>query len=512
MVHPRAAARGSVQKLVLNGRPIPWSKEVTYLELRIDRRLTWIPAVKTAITKAARVQFMVSRLLLRGRGCPRKLALQLYHGTATAVIQYALPLDQLSWRRKEQLEKQHRSAIRAFLGLPRCSPVAATLAEAQTSPVSLLMLRQALLHVDRLHRTPDGEALLRRIRDRPTSRMGSIWALYQELVPQPPTPVQPPPPHRRPPDISLRLGKLTKRRTPASQLQQAAVEKIYEQLSGHLLLYTDGSVYKSPPSAAAACTVPELGVRLQCRLPFPASSTAAELAGLNLAADHLAASLPTQPVAIVTDSRPALQALLQPDRAGVTVILLLAKLQALKECGVTLSMHWLPSHVGIAGNEEADAAAKDAHRIDIPVTTAVAASDFSRQRLLHLLKAAHPDQRVASGHPPRPLQETRFQWRELRLLLLLRLRTGSAWPAARKYSKGRCSSPDCSRCGSPETLEHILCFCPALDGPRDTMKRSYRMQGLPHSTVDDLLFPSGYQSTALRAFLKFEDDAGLKTL
>ncbi|KAH7975574.1 hypothetical protein HPB52_003254 [Rhipicephalus sanguineus] len=127
--------------------------------------------------------------------------------------------------------------------------------------------------------------------------------------------------------------------------------------------------------------------------------------------------LPTQPVAIVTDSRPALQALLQPDRAGVTVILLLAKLQALKDCGVRLSMHWLPSHVGIAGNEEADAAAKDAHRIDIPVTTAVAASDFSRQRLLHLLKAAHPDQRVASGHPPRP----GFQWRELRLL---RLRTG----------------------------------------------------------------------------------------
>ncbi|XP_049271245.1 uncharacterized protein LOC125758265 [Rhipicephalus sanguineus] len=416
MVHPRAAARE--QKLILNGRPMAWSKEVTYLGLRIDHRLTWIPAVKAAVTKAARVQSMVSKLLLRGRGCPRKLALQLYHGTATAVIQYALPMVQLSWHRKEQLVKQHRSAIRAFLGLPRCSPVAATLAEAQTSPVFLLML--PLLHVDRLHCTSDGEALLRRIKDRPTSRMGSIWALYQELVPQHPTPVQAPPPHRRPPDINLRLGRLTKRRTPASQLQQATVEKIHEQLSGHLLL-----------------------------------STAAELAGVNLAADHLAANLPTQPVAIVTDSRPALQALLQPDRAGVTVILLLAKLQALKDCGVRLSMHWLPSHIRIASNE-ADAAAKDGHRIDTPVTTAVAASDFSRQRLLHLLKAAHPDQRVASGHPP------------------------------------------------PHT--------PALDGPRDTLKRSYRMQGLPHSTVDDLLFPSEYQSPALRGFLKFADEAGLETL
>ncbi|KAH7961806.1 hypothetical protein HPB52_012239 [Rhipicephalus sanguineus] len=193
---PESSCQGSVQKLILNG-PHP-----------MEPPLTWIPAVKAAVTKAAQVQSMVSKLLLRGRGCPRKLALQLYHGTATAVIQYALPLVQLSWRRKEQLEKQHRGAIRAGCHAGK----------AQTSPISLLKLRQALLHVGcTVHQT---ETLLRRLKDRLTSRMGSIWALYQELVPQPPTPVQPPPPHRQPPDINLRLGKLTKRRTPASQLRR----------------------------------------------------------------------------------------------------------------------------------------------------------------------------------------------------------------------------------------------------------------------------------------------------
>ncbi|KAH7985857.1 hypothetical protein HPB52_024959 [Rhipicephalus sanguineus] len=127
---------------------------------------------------------------------------------------YALPLVQLAQHRKEQLERQHRMAIRRFMGLPRQSPVAASLAEAQTWPLSLLMLRQALNHVDRLHRAPRGDALLRRLRSRPASRMGQICTLYEELVPAAPCPIQPPPPHQQPLDVHLELGNLSKRRTP----------------------------------------------------------------------------------------------------------------------------------------------------------------------------------------------------------------------------------------------------------------------------------------------------------
>uniref|UniRef100_A0A224Z5T3 Tick transposon n=1 Tax=Rhipicephalus zambeziensis TaxID=60191 RepID=A0A224Z5T3_9ACAR len=275
-------------------------------------------------------------------------------------------------------------------------------------------------------------------------------------------------------------------------------------------MFTDGSVRDSPRSAAAACVIPTTGTTIQCRLPFHASSTAAELAGLHLAADHLAATTPQQPVAILCDSRPALQALLQPVQAGLTVTLLHAKLTAIRASGVRLSLHWLPSHVGIAGNEEADAAAKAAHHGDTPVTKAVALSDYSRQRLRQLLPTAHPDRRVASGNPPPPLPETGLKRRER--WLLLRLRTGSAWPAARMYAKGRSSSPACRRCGAEETLEHIICSCPALAGARCEMVRRYRLLGLPAATVEDFLFPARSRIAALRAFLKFAAPADLDAL
>ncbi|XP_070382499.1 uncharacterized protein [Dermacentor albipictus] len=195
-------------------------------------------------------------------------------------------------------------------------------------------------------------------------------------------------------------------------------------------------------------------------LPFAASSTAAELAGLHLAADLLAEHLPQQPVAVVCDSKPALQALVNPRRAGLTVVLLLAKLTALATAGIPISIHWLPSHVGVAGNEEADTYAKAAHHDVVPVTRAVAASDYTRHRLRCLLTSIHPDPRVDSGRAPKPLPENGLSRRDRSTLL--RLRTGCTWTAARLYAKGRATSPACKRCGDPETLEHLLCTCPSL--------------------------------------------------
>ncbi|XP_037564591.1 uncharacterized protein LOC119444236 [Dermacentor silvarum] len=509
LVHPSAAARVTVGRLVLGGTPIPWKKEVTYLGLQVDHRLTWIPAAKAATTKARRVKSAVGRLLQRGKGCTTRWAIRLYQAAATSVLLYALPLAKLTPTRKQQLEMEHRMAIRSLLGLPRNSPVAASLAEAQTWPLLLLMLRQGLLHMVRLHHTPDGDALVRRLRSHPSSRMGSICALYDELVGYSPTAVKPPPPHQQPLEIHLTLERKRKRRTPRCELEQAALSKLHD-LGGHLQVYTDGSVFPSSGSETAACVIPATGQILQCRLPFAASSTAAELAGLHLAADYLAAHPPQVPVAILTDSRPALQGLLQPDRAGITVALLLAKLTALHRSGIPLSLHWLPSHAGIAGNEEADAAAKAAHHEPVQVSTAVAAGDFTRHRLLKLLTAAHPDKRVASGQPPRPLPDTGLNRQER--TLLLRLRTGSAWPAARKFSVGRVSSPACRKCGSPETLEHIVCHCQALATPRHAMTVAYHSLGLPATSLEDFLFPRHSPVTALQSFLEFAAVAGLAFL
>ncbi|XP_072143096.1 uncharacterized protein [Dermacentor andersoni] len=461
LIHLLAAARVTIERLVLGGTPIEWAKEITYLGLQVD--LACIPATKAATIKARRVRTAVSRLFLRGKRCTSRWSLSIYHAAATSMFLYALPMRNLTPTHKKELAQEHRTTIQMFLGLPRHLSVAATLAEAQAWPLPLLMPRQGLLHIDRLHHT--GDALVRRLRSHPSSQMGSICALYDEL---------------------------------------AAVSKLHV-VGGRLHIFTDGSVLPPDGSAAAACTVQAAGMTLQCRLPFAAHSTAAELAGFHLAADFLAEHPIQVPVAIISDSRPALQGLLEPDRAGVA--LLLAKLSAIPSSGIPLSLHWLPSHVRIARNKEADAAAKAPHYAPVAVTTAVAASDYTRHRLLKLLTTAHPDARVASGEPPQPLPEKGFTRREE--VLHLRLRTGSVWPATRKLSVGRNASPACRRCGSPENLEDILCHCPGLASQRQETIAAYSRFGLPANAVEDLLFHRLSPVAALQAFLEFAAAAGL---
>ncbi|KAH7935885.1 hypothetical protein HPB52_014572 [Rhipicephalus sanguineus] len=92
---------------------------------------------------------------------------------------------------------------------------------------------------------------------------------------------------------------------------------------------------------------------------------------------------------------------------------------------------------------------------------------------------------------------------------LLRLRTGCVWTAARRYLKGRCASPACSRCGDPETLEHLLCTCPGLAKERSTVTTAYRRQGLPATTLEHLLFPSRPHLPALRSLADFLEETGI---
>ncbi|XP_072142920.1 uncharacterized protein [Dermacentor andersoni] len=372
LLHPRAAARRTAPRLHLEGAQLPWSTAVTYLGLRIDHRLSWLPAVKILHVQALRVRKAVSQLLARGQGCTTGWALRLYDAAATSRLRYALPLVALPPARLKKLELQHRAAIRLCLGAPRSSQVAATLAEAGAWPLSLLLLQQGLRHVDRLHHGPDGSALLSRLRSRPHSQMGRLCGLYEEVIGRPPANnAQLPPPQRPPIPITTELPSVSKRRSPTCALQQTAASLLHEDHGGNLQIYVDGSVMPDTGSSTAACVVPALRKSKQCRLPDHATSTAAEVAGLHLAVDLLAEELPVTPVTIYCDSKAALLSLQRPERASLGVSLLSTRLMALQEAGCSVSLHWLPAHVGIPGNEEADALAKRAHHCVVPPSLAV---------------------------------------------------------------------------------------------------------------------------------------------
>ncbi|XP_077491807.1 uncharacterized protein LOC144102401 [Amblyomma americanum] len=459
--------------LHVGGRDLTWSRQVKYLGLLIDVRLTWSPAVRHFLAQSSRIQGAIRSLSAKGNGITPRLGLQLYHGIAVPQFTYALPLVRLTVAQHLAIERKLRAAIRLCLGLPRSSPVAATLAEAGSRPLELLSRRTSLRHIERLHNEPDGRPLLDRLLTRPNSKMGQVAQYVEDLVGgQPETfPVSPRPD----------LGHL------------------YE-----VLLSLPGPC----PSAAAACTAPSLLVSRQARLPFVASSTTAELAAIHLATDILSDRPGIKETAIYIDSRAALQLLQRPLKAPPTARRLSWRLDALCTRGTRIRLTWVPAHVGVLGNEDADSLAKAAHSPGTPLSRNFCPLDLARSIVDRHLLLDHPDPRVANGHPPHPLPSVGLDCKESSLLL--RLRVGCANTGSRLFRIGLSASPGCTLCNYPEETAQHLCGCPAFVPARPIMEAGYRSSGLPCSSADHLLFPGGHHpAKAFRHLLSFLQATGL---
>ncbi|XP_075740411.1 uncharacterized protein LOC142786677 [Rhipicephalus microplus] len=451
LIHPLAAARTHVRRLRVGNRILPWRLLVKYLGLTIDHQLTWIPAAKAATTKLRRVQGAISRLQLRGRGCSTKWALLLNQAAASSVLLYAFPLVNLTPTRRGLLEGLHSGALRAILGLPKNSQVAATLAECPpgASPQSARIT------------------------------MGGLCLLYHQMVPDPPVLVTSPPPHHQPPEVHL-SPPLLGRGNQATDACGRTATCGFLQAPG-----TTGGT-----AAGVHGRICDAGRDRSGRMP-----------------DLLAEDIPLEPAAVLCDSKAALQTLANSRCAGLTACLLTAKFQALTDAGVSISFHWLPSHVAITGNEKVDTLATAAHQPGTLYFCAVAARDYSQARLKRLLVTVHQDPRVASGRGPKPLPEAGLTKRER--ASLLRLRTGCVWTAAHRHAKGLCPSLACSRCGEPETIEALFCACPGLAQKRLRAYAAYKRQGLPVSTLEHLLFPSRPHPAAHRSMAEFVEESGI---
>ncbi|KAL1446124.1 hypothetical protein MTO96_044671 [Rhipicephalus appendiculatus] len=233
-------------------------------------------------------------------------------------------------------------------------------------------------------------------------------------------------------------------------------------------------------------TLPQAG---PCRLPCLASSTAAELAAINLAADFLREQPSISAAAIICDSCAALAAISREEDGTLLAQRVARQIHAVQQCGCDLSLRWVPSHLGISGNEAADRAAKDAHD---PSTAISGSGSFSGVGRLLI---------------------ARYGLSRRDRCLLLRLRTGDNYTAERKHRHSGRGSPYCIDCGDSETLDHLLLECPAGDASRQVMLAVYGELVLPRATSQNLLFPAcrgEHIKRALSALLDFVDGSGLR--
>ncbi|XP_064471656.1 uncharacterized protein LOC135385720 [Ornithodoros turicata] len=288
-----------------------------------------------------------------------------------------------------------------------------------------------------------------------------------------------------------RLGR--KRETPIADARQLVLEHLPAQHQQRQAIYTDGSV--TPDGATAAIYVPHGNIEqaFSLCLSHTTSSTEAELFAIHAALRHITTS-PPGTWTILSDSKAALETLdshcTKTSDDLHTMITSIAN-TALAS-GHDICLQCISSHIGLGGNDRADAAARRAHeqpdaaahipltpsacRIQIRRWAAQEARCFIHESALfnELLRAIDP---AVEFSPPRRLQR------------LHRLRLKLAYTPPVQRMMGRQISAPCDVCEVVADTSHVLLTCPKYTTHCATLSRYLQRFGHNQLTLAALLGP-----------------------
>ena len=242
-----------------------------------------------------------------------------------------------------------------------------------------------------------------------------------------------------------------------------------------LTFYTDGSGIEGHVEAAAVC--PAIGaVRRRYLGPLPDYTVySGELMGIILALEIAIDVQDDYPdlsrIRIFADNQSAIQSSTAP-KSGPCQFLLAKILELHDKLKYPLSIHWIPAHVGVPGNEAADVEAKAAAKppatreIQLPDLVApifaafrsMANSKWDERWEKH--KHGAYLRRIQPKRNPKAMNKFKGLTRPM-CAILVQIRTGKIGLNDFLHSVTKAETDRCSCHGHPkQTAEHVLTTCP----------------------------------------------------
>ena len=460
-----------------------------FLGVSIDNSLRFTEHVKTLLTKCKQRVKIVKTMAWKDWGSGLETQRTLYIQYIRMCLEYASS----SWApwlaptNLEKLEILQREALRSMAGLTKDCPKDFIYLETDIERLEHRFEKNDEILWDKFLRLPESDDRFKlvskpverpRLRTREGFRHQTIGRIDKNITRAPATP--PLPPWLTHDNLSVHVVPLEKKKSEyeAEELLRLSLETI-ESFQADFNIYTDGSTDGQQENGGAGVHIETGDGEVIERISVPAGRYCASYGGEIVAMleamkwiEQMEKSLPDNQlqhnILICTDSRSLTDAL---DNASWkdTNYWMKETRKTLTRISSQISLLWIPSHVDIPGNEEADELAKAGSAMcqsGIPVTRNIIKARVKRRPW----EVKHERALATFGNRRKPKFEIEKEWPKRVRVLFTRLRSGHAMELkGYRHFIGIEEDDLCNSCGVPETIEHVLCHCWSTQAARQKL-------------------------------------------
>ncbi|GBN62776.1 putative RNA-directed DNA polymerase from transposon X-element [Araneus ventricosus] len=465
-------------EIKLYGQVINVVGEVKFLGIIFDKKLTFLPHVLQLRKKLDRALNILKVLSNTSWGASRLSLLRVYRAAILSKIDYGCTI--YGSARQSVLQKLNtipHSALRLCSGAFRTSPVESLYVECHEPSLEHRRQMLTLHYFSKILTNPNHpyfnykqSRFLQRLQDARTSVVPSFFTraagfLHDlnldtaQLLPNPVILLTPWIPHG------------LKFLNPFENYDKTnTASDIYLQLFAHhrelyhhfIPVFTDGS--KTTTQTSFACVF--INSTLSFQLHPSCSIFTAEIRAILHSLSEIS-NYPADNYIIYSDSLSVLQALSSLHRHSHPLAFSILDLHDRLVCkGFSILLCWVPSHVGISGNEIADIAAKNASAV-LDNTTPL--QDFKRYINLALHSRWENHWNSQSMNKLRSIKPVVETWPTLTNrkadTIVTRLRVGHTRYTHRHLLMGE-QAPMCAQCNCIMSVLHILSECPNFNSLR----------------------------------------------
>lgn len=486
--NPRSRKQPYVN-LKLNNDVIPNKKAHKCLGITLDQHLTFkthIEEIKAACNQ--RTQFLRC-VAHRSWGGDQQTITKIYKSTVLEKMLYAAPIiSSASDSTIKMLESIHNQGLRIITGAFRTSPVESLQVESGIPSLRSLLNQRLLIYATKF-RSNNLNQETTETDDHNSDSSGELWNQDQITEPinievrsrnileslgtsLPPSKVLTTP--KTPPWVrkSILIDKtmLSASRNGKSQieLRKLFAQRIHTKYRTCRPIYTDGSKNETKTGFSVITEEEIIRRRTHSQLSIYCVESLAIIEALKWIAnqDRVGAYV------ICTDSLSVISSLEKKKIKTSLKDEIIYLYNEIAKNGTSVTFLWVPSHIGIPGNEQADKEAKRALEINTIMQKVVDHREIKTIIKARMIHQWNNEWNVSYNNKLREIKNTVAPFREARTgnrredVILTRLRIGHT-QLTHSYLLEKADPPKCTKCNQALTVKHIIVNCPGYNDTRE---------------------------------------------